>query len=109
MPQGFKSSVPPVVAATSTELAVMRFHGHNDAEWESGSVQKRFRYLYSERELEEWVPRVHELAARTESTHVLFNNCYEDYAQRNGAELAPPRAADRGPGTALSPAAARGG
>ena len=63
MPQGFKSSVPPVVAATSSELAVMRFHGHNDAEWESGSVQKRFRYLYSERELEEWVPRVHELAA----------------------------------------------
>jgi uncharacterized protein YecE (DUF72 family) len=94
MPQGFKSSVPPVVAATSTELAVMRFHGHNDAEWESGSVQKRFRYLYSERELEEWVPRVHELAARTESTHVLFNNCYEDYAQRNGAELARLVAAD---------------
>ena len=88
MPQGFKSSVPPVVAATSPELAVMRFHGHNDAEWESGSVQKRFRYLYSERELEEWVPRVRELAGTTETTHVLFNNCYEDYAQRNGAELA---------------------
>jgi uncharacterized protein YecE (DUF72 family) len=88
MPQGFQSSVPPVVAATSTELAVMRFHGHNDAEWESGSVQKRFRYLYSERELEEWVPRLHELAEQTETTHVLMNNCYEDYAQRNGAELA---------------------
>ena len=88
MPQAFNSSVPPVVAATSPELAVVRFHGHNDAEWESGSVQKRFRYLYSERELEEWVPRVNELAARTETTHVLFNNCYEDYAQRNGAELA---------------------
>jgi uncharacterized protein YecE (DUF72 family) len=76
-----------VVLATS-DLGVVRFHGHNDAEWESGSVQKRFRYLYSERELEEWVPRVNELAARTEATHVLFNNCYEDYAQRNGAELA---------------------
>jgi uncharacterized protein YecE (DUF72 family) len=88
MPQGFKSSVPPVVAATSPELAVMRFHGHNDAEWESGSVQKRFRYLYSERELKEWAPRVNELAAQTKSTHVVMNNCYEDYAQRNGADLA---------------------
>jgi uncharacterized protein YecE (DUF72 family) len=88
MPQGFKSSVPPVVAATSPELAVMRFHGHNDAEWESGSVQKRFRYLYSERELRDWVPRVQELTGATEATHVLFNNCFEDYAQRNGAEMA---------------------
>jgi uncharacterized protein YecE (DUF72 family) len=88
MPQGFKSSVPPVVAATSPELAVMRFHGHNDAEWESGSVQKRFRYLYPERELRDWVPPLQELAGATEATHVLFNNCYEDYAQRNGAELA---------------------
>jgi uncharacterized protein YecE (DUF72 family) len=88
MPQGFKSSVPPVVAATSPELAVMRFHGHNDAEWESGSVQKRFRYRYSERELEEWVPRLRELSARSETTHVLMNNCYQDYAQANGAELA---------------------
>jgi len=41
MPQGFKSSVPPVVAATS-DLAVVRFHGHNRDEWESGSVQRRF-------------------------------------------------------------------
>ncbi|HYV60849.1 MAG TPA: DUF72 domain-containing protein [Acidimicrobiia bacterium] len=88
MPQSFRSSVPPVVAATSPELAVMRFHGHNDAEWESGSVQKRFRYLYSERELRDWAPRVQELAGATAATHVLFNNCYEDYAQRNGAELA---------------------
>jgi uncharacterized protein YecE (DUF72 family) len=88
MPQGFKSSVPPVVAATSPELAVMRFHGHNHTEWESGSVQKRFRYLYSEHELRDWAPRVQELAGATQATHVLFNNCFEDYAQRNGAELA---------------------
>lgn len=88
MPQGFKSSVPPVVAATSPDLAVMRFHGHNDAEWESGSVQKRFRYLYSQGELDEWAPRVRELAEHTATTHVIMNNCYEDYAQRNGADLA---------------------
>ena len=86
MPQGFRSSVPPVVMATS-DLGVVRFHGHNDAEWESGSVQKRFRYLYSERELEEWVPRVNELSARAETTHVLFNNCYEDKAVRNATQF----------------------
>ena len=26
-PQGFKSSVPPITATTSPELAVIRFHG----------------------------------------------------------------------------------
>jgi uncharacterized protein YecE (DUF72 family) len=87
MPQGFKSSVPPVIAATA-DLAAIRFHGHNDAEWESGSVQRRFKYLYSDKELRQWAPKVHDLAAEAKSTHVLMNNCYRDYAQRNAKELA---------------------
>jgi uncharacterized protein YecE (DUF72 family) len=87
MPQGFVSSIPPVLAATA-DLAVIRFHGHNDAEWESGSVQRRFKYLYSPRELEEWAPRVLDLARDAKRTHVLMNNCYRDYAQRNARELA---------------------
>jgi uncharacterized protein YecE (DUF72 family) len=87
MPQGFVSSIPPVIAATS-DLAVVRFHGHNDAEWESKSVQRRFAYLYSRPELESWAPRLRALADETETTHVLMNNCYRDYAQRNAKELA---------------------
>jgi uncharacterized protein YecE (DUF72 family) len=87
MPQGFLSSIPPVIAATS-DLAVVRFHGHNDAEWESKSVQRRFAYLYSRPELESWAPRLRALADETETTHVLMNNCYRDYAQRNAKELA---------------------
>jgi uncharacterized protein YecE (DUF72 family) len=87
MPQGFASSIPPVAAATSPDLAVVRFHGHNDAEWESGSVQRRFAYLYSEQELKTWVPRIQSLAAQARETHVLMNNCHRDYAQRNAAQL----------------------
>lgn len=87
MPQGFASSIPPVVAATSSDLAVVRFHGHNDAEWESGSVQKRFAYLYSGQELKTWVPRLEELAGKAKETHVLMNNCHRDYAQRNASAL----------------------
>lgn len=87
MPQGFKSSVPPVVAATS-DLAVVRFHGHNSEEWESGSVQRRFAYLYSEKELKSWAPKIKKLANEARETHVLMNNCHADYAQRNGRELA---------------------
>ncbi|MDQ3956788.1 MAG: DUF72 domain-containing protein [Actinomycetota bacterium] len=87
MPQGFKSSVPPVLAATA-DLAVMRFHGHNSEDWESGSVQKRFKYLYTEKELAAWAPKVAALAEEADSTHVLMNNCYRSYAQDNARELA---------------------
>lgn len=87
MPQGFTSSIPPVVAATA-DIAAVRFHGHNDEEWESGSVQRRFAYLYSEQELTAWAPKIEELATDAKATHVLMNNCHRDYAQRNARELA---------------------
>jgi uncharacterized protein YecE (DUF72 family) len=87
MPQGFVSSIPPVTAVTS-DLAVIRFHGRNAEEWESGSVQKRFKYLYSKDELKEWVPKIERVSGEAKSTHILMNNCYRDYAQRNARELA---------------------
>ena len=94
MPQGFSSSIPPVLAATS-DLAVMRFHGHNDDEWESKSVQRRFAYLYSEEELKSWAPRIARLASQAQTTHILMNNCYRDYAQRNAARIAELLVTDR--------------
>jgi uncharacterized protein YecE (DUF72 family) len=89
-PQGFKSSTPPVTASTSKELAVVRFHGHNAENWEKPGLTaaERFRYLYSEDELREWVPAVRELAGESKQVHVLMNNCYEDYGVRNAAQMA---------------------
>lgn len=86
MPQGHPSSIPPVVAATS-DLAVVRFHGHSK-KWTSKDVHERFGYLYSDEELQQWAPRIRRLAEETTTTHVLMNNCYRDYAQRNAAQLA---------------------
>jgi len=85
MPQGHKSSVPPVVAATS-DLAVVRFHGHSD-KWTSHDIQEKFGYLYSDKELAGWAPRIRDLSGEAEQTHVLFNNCSGDNAQRNAADL----------------------
>jgi uncharacterized protein YecE (DUF72 family) len=89
-PQGFKSSVPPIVAATSPELALVRFHGRRTDTWEAQNIKtvERFRYLYDEDELEEWVPRVREAAGQAEQTHVLFNNCYANYGATNALMLA---------------------
>ncbi len=93
MPQGFTSSVPPVLRATA-DLAVVRFHGHNDDGWESGDIYRRFGYLYSEAELARWAPKIRSLAASASSTHVLLNNCYRNYAQVNAQQLADLLAAD---------------
>jgi uncharacterized protein YecE (DUF72 family) len=39
-------------------------------------------------ELEALAASATELAPKVRNLHVLFNNCYEDKAQRNAAELA---------------------
>jgi uncharacterized protein YecE (DUF72 family) len=85
MPQGHKSSVPPVVEATA-DLAVVRFHGHSD-KWTSKDIHEKFGYDYSKKELREWAPRLRKLADETETTQVFMNNCYSDYAQKNASTL----------------------
>ena len=84
------SSIPPVAAATSRELAVVRFHGRNREVWEkkTNSAAERFEYDYSERELQPWVPKIGELATQARETHVVMNNCYRDYAVNNARQLA---------------------
>jgi uncharacterized protein YecE (DUF72 family) len=86
MPQGYPTSIPPVVAATS-DLAVFRLHGHSD-KWNSKDIHERFGYRYSSKELSDWAPKVRSLAQQADLTHVLFNNCYRDYAQVNARQLA---------------------
>jgi len=87
-PQGFSSSVPPIVEATA-DLSLVRFHGRNTEMWEKKgvSVAERFNYLYKEKELKEWVLRIKELASRTRQLHVLFNNCHQDKAIVNARQV----------------------
>ena len=85
MPQGYKSSVPPILAATA-DLAVVRFHGHS-AKWTSKDIHEKFGYEYSTKELTEWAPKLKALAAEAKTTQVFMNNCYTDYAQKNASQL----------------------
>src|SRR5207248_7376871 len=88
-PQGFPSSVPPV-AATTGPLGMVRFHGHNNENWEKRSITaaERFRYLYQSAELKPWVPTIREMAKGPQDVHAVMNNCYSDYAVRNAQDLA---------------------
>jgi uncharacterized protein YecE (DUF72 family) len=81
--------VPPLAAVTSPDLAVLRLHGRRRATWEAPGVPtvERYRYLYDETELADWVPRVAEAAGSAQRVHVLFNNCYGNYGTTNAAEF----------------------
>lgn len=88
-PPGFESSMPAIGEATSRQLAIVRFHGRNTDTWEAKvtQVSQRFRYLYDEQQLREWLPLVTAISEQAELVHVVFNNCYGNYATTNALEM----------------------
>jgi uncharacterized protein YecE (DUF72 family) len=83
------SGLPRLLAITNPDVFMVRFHGRSESTWAdtSGSAAERFRYLYSEPELEELARPIAEHASEARETHLLMNNCYRDYAVRNAAQL----------------------
>jgi uncharacterized protein YecE (DUF72 family) len=83
------SYLPRLFAVTNPDLLVVRLHGRADSTWAgtSRSAADRFRYLYSDAELEELAQPIVEVAHGARESHVLTNNCYRDYAVRNAARL----------------------
>jgi uncharacterized protein YecE (DUF72 family) len=83
------SGLPRLLAITSPDLLIVRFHGRSDSTWagKAATASERFRYLYTEQELAELAPPIAALAAEAGETHLLMNNCYRDHSVRNAAEL----------------------
>jgi uncharacterized protein YecE (DUF72 family) len=81
--------LPPLALVTTPALAVVRFHGRNAEAWQTRdtATSERSRFLYVQRELAEWVPKIKQLATNTPETHVIFNNAYADYALRNARQF----------------------
>ena len=87
-PQGFASSIPPVVASTAS-LAAIRFHGHNAENWEARGITaaERFKYLYDDTELDAWAMRLLEIEGSADEVHVLWNNCWQDFGVKNAQQM----------------------
>jgi uncharacterized protein YecE (DUF72 family) len=83
------NTLPPIAAATA-DVGYVRFSGRNAATWNARvpTAAERFRYLYDEGELAEWVEPIRRLAGQTQTTYVMFNNCFADYAPRNAKQIA---------------------
>jgi uncharacterized protein YecE (DUF72 family) len=90
-PQLGSGTAPPILAITSPKLCIARFHGRNRKTWyrpDGPTSDYRFNYLYSTRELEEWVPAIREAADRGTPVHVLLNNNRSNYAVVNAFDFA---------------------
>ena len=88
-PDVLGGGVPPILRATRSDLAVVRFHGHNIRGWRTGaSVLERFNYLYGPDELRAWASPVKSLADSAKEVHAVFNNCVRDFAVLNAKDLA---------------------
>jgi uncharacterized protein YecE (DUF72 family) len=89
-PQGIANTIPSVWEVTNPSVSVVRLHGRNHGTWNrkglKGSSQ-RFDYDYNEGELREIGGQVQTIARKVETTHVLFNNNYEDQGQRGARTL----------------------
>lgn len=88
-PQGTDTSVPPIAAAT-TDLTVVRFHGRNLEAWERGvdDPTARMRYEYRRGDLEPWVPRLEKLAdGGKRRVHAVMTTGPGDLAARNASLL----------------------
>jgi uncharacterized protein YecE (DUF72 family) len=90
-------SLRPTEHVTSA-IGYIRLHGRNYEHWfadqESGSdsrrpatVNDRYNYLYSERELSGWKDRILNIAEKAQATYVITNNHFESKAGVNALEL----------------------
>lgn len=70
--------LPPEIHITSP-IGYVRWHGHGERPW--------YDYRYTERQLEEWVPRVNEVMENTKKTFGIFNNHFHGYAPENCVQI----------------------
>ena len=107
-PQGFVSSIPPL-AAVSSEIAYVRFHGRNRDTWEARtqSSAERFDWYYREDELREWTTRVHSLQEQAREVYLLFNTNNQDQGPYNAIKLGRMLGQGLGDETALQAAEGR--
>lgn len=84
------SIVPSFVEATGDQ-AYMPFHGRNRENWFKRNVTaaERFKYLYSERELQSLAKGFGNLEEQAvKRAYAIFNNCYQNFGIMNAATMA---------------------
>jgi uncharacterized protein YecE (DUF72 family) len=88
-PQYGTNATVPFVPAVTTETAYFRFHGRNAENWLKKGIPTtlRYDYLYSDEELEEFLPAIRGADKQAKKTYAMFNNCHKSSAAVNALRL----------------------
>ena len=82
----FKTSVAEDLPITA-DMIYFRFHGRNAEMWWKGNAETRYKYLYSQEEVNELADKVKSLTEKAKLAFVLFNNHWQGYAARNAVDM----------------------
>jgi uncharacterized protein YecE (DUF72 family) len=76
-------------AVATHPVAYVRFHGRNEKTWnvKAEKSSERFNWMYAPEELEEWVPKLEQLADDADEVYAMFNNNRDDFAPRSATIL----------------------
>jgi uncharacterized protein YecE (DUF72 family) len=82
-------SLGPTALATRPDFSYVRLHGRNAKDWfrPGAGRDARYDYLYARDELADWVRRIKDLAAASESVYVITNNHYRGQALANALQI----------------------
>jgi uncharacterized protein YecE (DUF72 family) len=84
------SIVPSFIEATGDQV-YFRFHGKNRENWFKRNITaaERFKYLYSERELQLLAKGLGDLEQQgVKRAYAIFNNCYQNFGIMNATTMA---------------------
>ena len=79
-------SMPFIDRTTSSETAYFRFHGRDDS-WIDGRTGMRHVFLYSNSDLSWFKGKIIQVAQKTQSTYICFNNCHAGASARNAKQM----------------------
>lgn len=84
----FRQMIRPSAIVTGLN-AYVRFHGRNYKNWFSKEANRdaRYDYLYSEEELDDWIPRINEMERKAKKVYVIGNNHFRGQAPANILQL----------------------
>lgn len=80
--------LPKPITKATAPFGYVRFHGRNAGKWwNHEQAYERYDYLYSERELKDWVPPLLSLSKEVTRLFVAFNNHFNGQSVKNARML----------------------
>jgi uncharacterized protein YecE (DUF72 family) len=76
----------PFINEVTSDTAYLRLHGRNP-NWFNAPMEERYNYLYSDSELESFIPELEKMDKNAKKTYAFFNNCHAGQAVKNAVRL----------------------